>query len=122
MPTWSFLNFMPDAILVVGRDGLIVQANELAEQSFGWPPGGLVGVPVERLVPAGGAEQHVRLRERFFAAPRTCTMGQGGCCMRRQDGSLFLVEISLSFVEEEGRGVAICVVLISPSGCGWARG
>lgn len=111
MPTWSFLNFMPDAILVVGRDGLIVQANELAEQSFGWPPGGLVGVPVERLVPAGGAEQHARLREGFFAAPRTRTMGEGRVLhAARQDGSLFLVEISLSFVEEEGRGVAICVV------------
>lgn len=41
----------PDAILVTGPDGLILQANPKADEVFGHARGGLVGLPVAALLP-----------------------------------------------------------------------
>lgn len=48
----EFLETLPDAILAVNRDGLILQVNSQVEELFGYGRGQLVGKPVEMLVPA----------------------------------------------------------------------
>ncbi|TCO43304.1 PAS domain S-box protein [Dokdonella fugitiva] len=90
----------PDATIVVDRSGCIVLANAQAEALFGRAPGGLVGEPVEVLLPAALRGGHVAHRERYMANPRLRPMGAGFELVgQRLDGSEFPVEISLSPVQ-----------------------
>ncbi len=45
------LESMPDAIVIIDRDGQIVHANTQVETLFGYSPGEVMGQPVETLVP-----------------------------------------------------------------------
>ncbi|MGH8090002.1 MAG: PAS domain S-box protein, partial [Rudaea sp.] len=52
---YKFLDAVPDAMILVDRDGRIVSVNTQAEQLFGYDRQELVGAPIERLMP-----EHVR--------------------------------------------------------------
>ena len=89
----------PDALLAVGADGTIIYANEQAEILFGWPPGGLVGLVVEHLVPKRFAGRHPGLRGGYAENAVRRPMGAGlDLWARRRDGTEFPAEISLSSV------------------------
>ncbi len=66
---------VPDAALVVNRDGSIVQANHLAEKLFGYERGKLLGLSVEALVPKTVAQGHVSLREEYSSHAVARPMG-----------------------------------------------
>jgi PAS domain S-box-containing protein len=92
-----FLESAPDAIVVTDGAGRIVAANRLAEEMFGYPRDHLVGDSIEKLVPEGVREVHARHRATYADEPRTRAMGTGRRLTgRRQDGTEFQVEISLS--------------------------
>ncbi|HEX9161224.1 MAG TPA: PAS domain S-box protein [Thermoanaerobaculia bacterium] len=92
-----FLEAAPDAIVVVDETGLITRTNRLAETMFGYPPGGMLGQPIEVLVPERFRKTHVTDRSRYLHEPRTRPMGAGQALTGvRLDGSEFPVEISLS--------------------------
>jgi PAS domain S-box-containing protein len=87
----------PVGILAVARDGTIAIANPHAERVFGYDPGELMGLPVERLMPAGYRDRHAADRDRFFAAPAVRVMGHGRDLHAvRKDGTEIPVEIGLS--------------------------
>ena len=69
------LGSIPDAVLVVGRDGSIVSANEHAERLFGFERGKLVGLSIEALVPERYRQRHEQLRGGFSTDP-----GEDGKC------------------------------------------
>ena len=93
----ELLQAMPDAIVMVNGEGIIVHANGQAETMFGWPPGGLIGQPVDSLLPERYRGGHAKHRRGFFSQPRARGMGAGGELFgRRRDGDEFPVEISLS--------------------------
>ena len=93
----AFLEAAPDAIIVVDEQGTITRTNRLAETMFGYPPGGMLGQPVEMLVPERFRKAHVPDRLRYSKEPRTRPMGAGKTLLgHRRDGSEFPVEISLS--------------------------
>jgi len=88
---------VPDAMVAVNQDGVIIQANSQTERLFGYTQGELVGQPVEVLVPVAQRDLHHRHRERFRQQPEMRRMGaQLDLYGRRKDGSEFPVEISLS--------------------------
>ncbi|SOD55530.1 PAS domain S-box protein [Pseudoxanthomonas wuyuanensis] len=89
---------VPDALLVVDRDGRIVLANQQAERLFGYPRQGLDGVAVEQLMPEAVRRRHHAHRSGYMAAPRIRPMGDGGMALvgQRKDGEQFPVEIALS--------------------------
>ncbi len=90
------LESTPDATLVTGEDGLIVLVNAAAEKMFGYPPGGLVGQPIEVLVPERHRQRHVEHRTEYRSAPHIRLMGRGlELSARRRDGHVFPVEIAL---------------------------
>ncbi|MGA9527313.1 MAG: PAS domain S-box protein [Terriglobales bacterium] len=98
----SFFEAVPDAMVAVDAQGIIVQVNSQTEHLFGYTQGELIGQSVEMLVPMGQREQHHRHRERFSHHPEMRRMGaQLDLRGRRKDGSQFPVEISLSPVSTQ---------------------
>lgn len=106
----AMLDFAPDAIVVVGPDGIVTFANRQVRTMFGWPPHELVGRTVEELVPKEYRAGHEGLRTNFFGSPRVRDMGAGQHLLgQRRDGSQFPVEISLSPLPGEPREVMAAI-------------
>jgi PAS domain S-box-containing protein len=80
----------------VGREGLIVFANQHAGRLFGYEPGQLVGLEIEALIPERYRQRHVELRAEFSVDPVVCPMGTGRELRAlRSDGHDFPVEVGL---------------------------
>ena len=94
---WDLLEVVPDAVVLVRRDGRIVYANAQAERLFGFAPGQLIDCTVEDLLPETSHASHREHREDFFRNPKVRAMGTGlELLARRQDGSQVPVDINLS--------------------------
>ena len=91
------LDAAPDAVIVVDEMGRIVLANKQTERLFGYHSHELIGERIEILVPERFREAHHGHRNRFFSVPKVRPMGTGlDLFGRKNDGSQFPVEISLS--------------------------
>ena len=91
------LEAVPDAMLAVNREGVIVQVNSQTETLFGYTRNELIGQKIEILVPERQRPQHHHHREQYADQPRIRRMGAGlDLYGKRRDGSEFPVEISLS--------------------------
>ena len=102
----------PDAILLVGADGHIRDANHQAELMFGWSREEVVGESVEMLVPRALRDNHRRHRSAYRRHAASRPMGLG---MELQaidkDGVGFPVEISLGpSSDRSGELLVVCVV------------
>jgi PAS domain S-box-containing protein len=103
----ALLEAAPDAILGVDVGGRIALANAQAERLFGYGRDELVGQPVEVLVPEAVRDAHPGHRARYLADPQPRPMGAGmQLAARRQDGSEFPAEISLSALDT-GEGLLV---------------
>jgi PAS domain S-box-containing protein len=90
----------PNGFVLVDRDGLIVAANRELAAMFGYEEAGLVGMPVDDLLPNALREAHRATRASFFAQPERRSMGAGRVLYgRRADGHEFPVEIGLNPVD-----------------------
>jgi PAS domain S-box-containing protein len=105
------LESAPDGIVIADEGGLIVMANEQVSRIFGYDRTGLIGKPVEVLMPEARRDAHLQHRARYFESPTTRPMGLHlDLVGRRADGSEFPVEISLSPVLSEGRMLVTAVI------------
>jgi PAS domain S-box-containing protein len=99
-------------IVVANQAGQIVSVNDLARQLFGYPANELLGLPIEVLVPPGVSAYHEALRQSFNQNPAVRAMGHNrDLHARRRDGTVFPVEISLSYfrLDEELYAVAYII-------------
>ena len=98
----ELLERLPDATVVVDRDGVIVQVNSQTQELFGYDRDELIGQKVEILVPESYRAHHHNHRADFVEAPKTRRMGADlELYGRRRNGSEFPVEISLSPVSTD---------------------
>jgi PAS domain S-box-containing protein len=107
----AILESAPLGIVMVDREGRIVQTNVRFEQIFGYEPEELRGQALETLLPERLRTTHTRHRDSFTAEPRVRPMGLGLELMaRRKDGSEFPVEISLSHMGSSETFLALAFV------------
>lgn len=96
----SIFESAPNGMLVVRKNGVIAQANTLAESIFRYPEGAMVGISVEELVPQEHRNEHHIDREGYVKAPTKRMMGDRkdlyGVCL---DGHKVPVEIGLNPIE-----------------------
>jgi PAS domain S-box-containing protein len=101
----DLLDSAPDGVVVINSDGRIVLINGQVERLFGYAAGDLLGRRIEVLLPERHHARHADHRSGYFVAPRPRPMGGGmELAGRRQDGTEFPVDISLSSIEtDDGR-------------------
>lgn len=88
---------MPDAIIVVDRQGIIRYANGQAGRLFGHEPATLLSTPIEVLLPEHLRNRHVGHRTKYSAEPHLRPMGTGlAPAGRRADGTTFPVDVMLN--------------------------
>ncbi len=105
----ALLETAPDAMVLVGQDGRIVQLNAQTEKLFGYARAELLGNLVEMLVPPRFRNQDPQHRGQDPSDhSKVHAMGSGSELHGlRKDGSEFPIEISVSRIESED-GFLIC--------------
>ena len=98
----DLLDTLPDAAVIINREGRIVIVNKQAESLFGYLREEILEQPVEVLMAHRLRDGHRRNRDGFLANPHTRAMGSGlDLTGMRKDGTEFPVEVSLSRLKVE---------------------
>lgn len=93
----QLFDVIPDALVTVGDDGLIVRVNRKCLELFGYEKGELIGCPVEALMPQRLRKAHSSHRGGYQRHPVVRHMKAGLDLMGlRKDGTEFPVDIMLS--------------------------
>ena len=97
---WRMVDALADGVVLVDAEGVLVLANQRAEELFGYARGELTGQRVESLVPAGLRSAHAGQRAGYAREPSARPMGaRARLAGRRKDGTTVPVRISLSPVQ-----------------------
>ena len=108
----QILDASPNAILAVDADGIIRYANPRAPEMFGYSRDQLIGRDVDTLLPERLAPGHARQRAAFFMDATARPLGTDlDLAARRQDGTEFPVEISLTRVESDTGPIVYATVV-----------
>ena len=107
--TW--IDQLPDGVVVCSRDGRIMLANATLVRISGYQHDELIGMPIDGLVPARHRHRHGALRAEFVDEGKTRPMGPGlQLQLEHRDGELVPVEISLAPVGDGTTGAVIAIV------------
>jgi len=107
----QFLEFVPDAIVGIGRSGRIVLVNQHAEELFGFRREEMENHRVDLLVPERFRKTHPKQWGHFFKDPHHREMGADiELFAVRKDGSEFPADIGLSSIEWNGETIAVAAV------------
>lgn len=102
----------PNAMIMVGRGGLIEMANSQTEKVFGYKRQELLGKPVEMLVPQRYRAGHGGLRACFFETASARPMGAGRDLFGlRKDGSEVPVEIGLNPISTADGALVLAAII-----------
>ena len=103
--------FSPEGIVVINREGLVVQLNKQAERMLGYTREECLGKPHEVLVPERFREQHRLHVKNYLADPRVRPMGIDlDLYIRRSDGREFPADIALGPMYIENGFVVLSVI------------
>jgi PAS domain S-box-containing protein len=104
----SFLESVPDAIIIVNKEGNIQYSNSQTEVLFGYEKEEIIGNKIELLMPSRFREAHQGHRQGYIANPKVRKMGDGmQLFAKHKDQTEFPVEISLSKLETD-EGFLVC--------------
>ncbi len=109
--TSRVIDVMPEAILLVDRDGIIRRVNQRSEAIFGYSTEELLGSSVDSLLPERFRAQHPSHRADYRAEPTVRPMGQGRDLFAlRKGGKEFPVEVALAPIGQGGDGQVVVSV------------
>lgn len=91
-------------IIISNEEGCIEKSNPYSAKIFGYAPSELNGQLVEVLIPPALRERHIDYRKQYNKNPQPRSMGSSLNLMAvKKDGTLFPVEVSLTFFEADGK-------------------
>ena len=92
-----------EGLVVVDARGTILLQNPRMSELFGYSDRDLLGKTIELLIPDASRQRHVHHRAHYNEHPTQRSMGAGFDLQgRRQDGSVFPVEVSLNHFQVDG--------------------
>jgi two-component system sensor kinase FixL len=92
----SIVNAVPDAIIMINRDGIIDFFNSAAERIFGYRAEEVIGQNVKILMPSPYREQHDGYLSRYLKTGEKRILGFGRIVVgKRKDGSTFPMELAV---------------------------
>ena len=111
-PTFqSFLESVPDAIVIVNHLGNIHAVNGQVETLFGYERNEIVGKKIEVLIPSRFRTKHLHHREGYAENPKLRKMGEGmDLFAQHKNGQEFPVEISLSKINSN-ENLLVCATI-----------
>jgi len=96
----KLLEVVPDALVGMDQKGVIRFVNRQTESLFGYDRDQLIGQPIQTLVPETLWQVYAEHREDYFVDPRTRSSGLDVVLSgRRQDGTEFPINVSLSHID-----------------------
>jgi PAS domain S-box-containing protein len=108
----ALFNFATVGIIIANSEGVITLVNRQAEEIFGYGSRELHGQKVEILLPLNKRRNHELDRRHYVNHPQVRPMGAGlNLRASRKDGSMFPVEISLSYFHSEDGLSVIAFIL-----------
>jgi PAS domain S-box-containing protein len=93
---WTLFESIPEMVVVVDADGVILYANARCSAIVGWEPDELTGQPIERLIPDRLDAVHRSLRQGYADGPRVRPMGGMLLAALHRSGREVPVDIALS--------------------------
>ncbi|MGO9377021.1 MAG: PAS domain S-box protein [Dissulfurispiraceae bacterium] len=107
----GLFEFAPDAILIVNKQGHIIQVNKQAESLFGYTREELLNANHDILVPERFIKKHRAKQKAYMSDPYIRHMGTGlELYGRKKDGSEFPVDIALGPMQMNDEIVFLSVV------------
>ena len=107
----AFLESASQGLVAADACGKIIMVNSKTEELFGYGREELLGRSLETLLPQRYRQVHAEHRGDYFAHRRNRPMGFGMDLQgARKDGTEFPVEISLSWIEEDGSTLAFALI------------
>lgn len=107
----SMIEHMPDATVLIDKDGTIKMANQQLERMFLYNHMELIAESIDSLVPQRLRGKHQSHRASFFALPKRRAMGRALDLFGvRKDGSEFPVDISLNPLPTEQGPMVLAAV------------
>jgi two-component system sensor kinase FixL len=102
----SILETVPDAMIVISDRGIVETFSASAERLFGYAAEEVIGRNVSMLMPSPYHEQHDGYLARYHATGERRIIGTRRVVTgRREDGSIFPMEISVGEATAEGRQI-----------------
>lgn len=100
-----------EAMIVVNRKGVIIQANPSASSLFKYPMDVLVGMNVDDLLPEALRKVHAQHRANYNQNPEKRSMGAGLDLLAQDaNGNKIPVEISLNHAELDGEMTIVALI------------
>lgn len=100
----SILETVPDAMIVIGEDGLIESFSKTAERLFGYTAEEAVGQNISMLMPAPFREQHDGYLHRYYRTGEKRIIGVGRVVVgARKDQSTFPMELAVGEMTANGK-------------------
>jgi two-component system sensor kinase FixL len=92
----SILETVPDAMVVIDKDGLIRDFSQAAERLFGWSAAEVAGQNVSMLMPSPYRDAHDGYLHRYYQTGERRIIGIGRVVVgERRDGSTFPMELAV---------------------------
>ncbi|WP_454887562.1 PAS domain S-box protein [Sphingomonas oryzagri] len=100
----SILSTVPDAMVVIDEQGVIMSFSAAAERLFGYSEAEIMGSNVSRLMPSPDRERHDGYIHRYLATGERRIIGIGRVVFaQRRDGTTFPMELAVGEAFGEGR-------------------